>query len=88
MAVSGIDSALFRDQFSTAAMRAVFDDTSTLQKYLDMEAALARAEASLGIIPEDAATEITAAADMALYDMDALRDEMARTSHPQTSGHS
>lgn len=82
MAVSGIDSTLFRDQFSTAAMRAVFDDTSTLQKYLDMEAALARAEASLGIIPEDAAAEISKAADMALYDMDALRDEMARTSHP------
>jgi adenylosuccinate lyase len=82
MAVSGIDSLLYRDQFSTPAMREVFDDTSTLQKFLDMEAALARAEAALGIIPEGAAEQITKAADMSLYDMDAMREEMARTSHP------
>jgi 3-carboxy-cis,cis-muconate cycloisomerase len=82
MAVSGIDSVLYRDQFSTPAMRAAFDDTATLQKFLDMEAALARAEAALGIIPESAAAQITKAADMSLYDFDAIRDEMARTSHP------
>ena len=82
MAVSGIDSLLYRDQFSTPAMREVFDDTSTLQKFLDMEAALARAEAKLGIIPESAAAQITKSADMKLYDFDDMRAEMARTSHP------
>ena len=82
MAVSGIDSLLYRDQFSTPAMREVFDDTSTLQKFLDMEAALARAEAKLGIIPESAAEQITKSADMKLYDFDDMRAEMARTSHP------
>ena len=82
MAVSGIDSLLYRDQFSTPAMREVFDDTSTLQKFLDMEAALARAEAKLGIIPESAAAQISKSADMKLYDFDDMRAEMARTSHP------
>ncbi|MEQ9170265.1 MAG: adenylosuccinate lyase [Rhodospirillales bacterium] len=82
MAASTIDSTLFRDQFSTPAMRAVFDDKMTVQKWLDVEAALARAEASLGIIPEQAARDITRAADVEQYDLDAMRDEMARTSHP------
>ena len=82
MAVSGIDSTLFRDQFSTAPMRRAFDDLATVQKWLDVEAALARAEAGLGIIPDDAAKEITRAADVTLYDLDAMRDAMAKTSHP------
>lgn len=82
MAASTIDSTLFRDQFSTPAMRTVFDDKMTVQKWLDVEAALARAEASLGIIPAEAAEDITRAADVEQYDLDAMRDEMARTSHP------
>ncbi|MEK9672629.1 MAG: adenylosuccinate lyase [Rhodospirillaceae bacterium] len=82
MAVSGIDSLLYRDQYSTPAMRKVFDDKSTLQKMLDMEAALARAEAELGIIPKDAAAAIIKAADMSLYDFDEIRAEMTRISHP------
>jgi len=82
MAASTIDSTLFRDQFSTPAMRAVFDDKMTVQKWLDVEAALARAESFLGIIPEQAARDITRAADVEQYDLDAMRGEMARTSHP------
>ena len=82
MAAGTIDSTLFRDQFSTAAMRAVFDDKMTVQKWLDVEAALARAEAALGIIPADAADHISNVAVVGLYDLDDLRDQMARTSHP------
>ena len=47
-----IDSAIFRDIFSTEAMRRVFSDENRIQKYLDFEAALARAQARLGIIPQ------------------------------------
>jgi len=39
-----IDSAVFGDIFSTAPMRSVFSDANRVQKYLDFEAALARAE--------------------------------------------
>src|SRR5262249_31954708 len=53
-----LDSAVFRDIFTTEAMRTVFSDENRVQKYLDFEAALARAQAKLGIIPKEAATEI------------------------------
>ena len=53
-----IDSAVFADIFSTAAMRKVFSDYNRVQKYLDFEAALARAQARLGVIPKEAADEI------------------------------
>ena len=58
MPTSLIDSAIFRDIFSTEAMRRVFSDENRVQKYLDFEAALARAQARLGIIPQEAADEI------------------------------
>jgi 3-carboxy-cis,cis-muconate cycloisomerase len=56
------DSALFRDMFGTPEMRAVFSDEGYLQACLDTEAALARAQASVGMIPIEAASEITAKA--------------------------
>ena len=46
-----IDSIFFADLYGSAEMRAVFDDLTLLQKWLDFEAALARAEASVGLDP-------------------------------------
>jgi 3-carboxy-cis,cis-muconate cycloisomerase len=46
-------------------MRAVFSEERRLQTMLDVEAALARAQASLGIVPQAAADAITAAAGRA-----------------------
>ena len=43
-------------------MRAVFDERAYFQRMLDVEAALARVQARLGIIPADAAEAITRAA--------------------------
>ena len=40
-----LDSAVFRDIFTTEAMRQVWSDENRVQKYLDFEAALARAQA-------------------------------------------
>ncbi len=42
-------------QFTTDAMRAVFTDRSRVQRMLDFEAALARAQATAGVIPAAAA---------------------------------
>src|ERR1700674_4321834 len=53
-----LDSAVFRDIFTTPAMREVWSDENRVQKYLDFEAALARAQGKLGIIPKEAAAEI------------------------------
>jgi adenylosuccinate lyase len=77
-----IDSRLFKDQFSTAALRQIFSDENTVQKWLDVEAALAKVEAELGIIPVAAAEEIERKAHVELFDLDAMKREMDRTSHP------
>jgi 3-carboxy-cis,cis-muconate cycloisomerase len=53
-------------------MRAALDDRARLQRMLDVEAALARAEAALGIIPPPAAGSIAAACKAELYDIDAI----------------
>ena len=63
MTVSAIDSAVYGNLFTTAAMRAAFGDEARLQRMLDVEAALARAEAEVGLIPAAAAAEITAKAE-------------------------
>ena len=47
-------SPLLAPLFSSAAMRAVCDDAAYLQHMLDFEAALARAEAAVGVIPASA----------------------------------
>ncbi|MEX0694248.1 MAG: adenylosuccinate lyase [Rhodospirillales bacterium] len=77
-----IDSELFRDQFSTAAMRDIFSDRRTVQSWLDVEVALADAEAELGIIPAASAEAIRGASDAALYDLAVMKLEMDRTAHP------
>src|SRR5215472_11758077 len=51
IASTAIDSSVFSGIFSTGAMRRVFSDQNRLQKYLDVEVALARVQGRLGIIP-------------------------------------
>lgn len=78
-----IDSLLFRDMFGTPAMRAVFSDEAMLDRYVEAEAALARAEAKVGVIPAEAADAISAAAKRGLsYDMDRLRRETENVGYP------
>src|SRR5260370_25287336 len=62
MPVNPADSPIFGALYGTAQMHAVFDDRALLQRMLDVEAALARVQARLGIIPTVSAEEITAAA--------------------------
>lgn len=82
MAVSVIDSDLFKDSFGTAAMRAIFDEQAALQRYLDVEAALARVQARLGIIPEAAAAEITAKAQIELMDLAPIKSQTEVVGYP------
>lgn len=76
------DSALFRDMFGTAEMRAVFTDEALVRRYIDAEVALARAEAKVGVIPADAAHRIAAAADGIALDFDRLRRETENVGYP------
>jgi 3-carboxy-cis,cis-muconate cycloisomerase len=60
-------------------MRAVCDDTAYLQHMLDFEAALARAEATVGVIPASAAAAIEAACKADQFDLAALADAATRS---------
>jgi 3-carboxy-cis,cis-muconate cycloisomerase len=63
MAIGVLDSAIFADMFGTPAMRAIFGDEAFLLRCVDVEAALARAQGRLGIIPPQAGDAITRAAN-------------------------
>jgi len=56
------------------AMKQIFSHEALMQRWLDVEAALARAEASLGIIPDEAAKEISRKAKLELLDMKKLEE--------------
>lgn len=68
---------LFDAYFTQPAMRAIFCDQGRVQGMLDFEAALARAEASVGLIPQDAVAPIAAACKAELYDYAALAQAIA-----------
>jgi len=81
-ATTVLDSILFRDAFGTAAMREVFSDLSLISRYVEVEIALAKAEARCGVIPEAAADQIAARTDVAALDFDALRRETDIVGYP------
>jgi len=62
MAIGVLDSAIFADMFGTPAMRGLFGDEPFLARCVEVEAALARAQGRLGIIPFEAGEAITRAA--------------------------
>ena len=82
MPATALDSAIFRDIFGTEAMRNVFSDGSRIQKYLDFEAALARAQARLGIIPQAACDEILRHCKVDQFDFEKLKVQTERIGYP------
>jgi 3-carboxy-cis,cis-muconate cycloisomerase len=62
--------------------RALFTEAARFQSWLDVEAALAQAQAELGIIPEAAAREIARKAKLSFLDLGAVRAGLAKTGHP------
>jgi 3-carboxy-cis,cis-muconate cycloisomerase len=63
----------------------LFSKKNRWQHWLDIEAALAQVQAELGIIPEDAAKEIAAKANLDHIDADALAKDIKRTKAPIVS---
>jgi len=87
MAIGVLSSSLFGDMFGTAAMRAAFGEAAFLARCAEVEAALARGQARLGIVPEEAAKAISAAAaavaaDPQALDMARLQRETANVGYP------
>lgn len=79
MASSSIDSRVFGVLFASEEMKKIFSDENRVQKWLDTEAALARAQAKLGIITQDQADEITKKAKAELLDLDAIGEAYKST---------
>src|SRR5216684_410074 len=66
---------------SDPGIRALYQLENRWQAWLDVEAALARAQAELGIIPADAAEAIAAKARLDLMDRARIDEGFARTGH-------
>src|SRR4029077_12735078 len=87
MTVGLLSSILFGDMFGTAAMRAVFGEVAFLVRCAEVEAALARAQARLGIVPGEAAAAISApvaasAATPETLDRERLKRETETVGYP------
>jgi 3-carboxy-cis,cis-muconate cycloisomerase len=82
MASTVFDSAIYRDQFGTPAMRAVFSDETFVSKAVLVEVALAKVQGRLGIIPADAASEIAAKARAQAIDLARLKRETDNVGYP------
>ena len=63
-------------------IRALFTEAARFQSWLDVEAALAEAQAELGIIPARAAREIVTKAHLKYLDLAEVRAGLAKTGHP------
>ena len=72
--VSAYDSRILGPLFGESAIAGLFDDAATVRSMALVEAALARAEAALGIVPAEAAARITEAVDGFSPDLAALGD--------------
>ena len=77
-----MDSEIYRGIFISEQMRAVFSDESLMQKWLDTWSALAKAEADVGIIPEEAAEKIAKKAKYEVFDPNLIREGIVDTTHP------
>lgn len=69
-------------RFEDPGIRALFTEQSRWQSWLDVEAALAQAQARIGMIPREAAAAITEHAKLDRLDDARIREGLARTGHP------
>jgi 3-carboxy-cis,cis-muconate cycloisomerase len=77
MTDANVQSHLLSPLHASAAMRGVMSDRARLQRMLDFEAALARAEAAIGIITATGAVDIADACNAERYNIGALMEAAA-----------
>ncbi len=76
-----VDSRFYSSGYTTIEARQVFCDFRRMQRWLDVEAALAECQAAHGIIPEEAADKLSRTARLEHLDIQDIRDDIARTGH-------
>jgi len=75
------DSHFYGNNYATPASRRIFCDVCRVQRWLDVEVALAEAQGDLGMIPAEAVQDIASAARAEAFDLDAIREEVLRSRH-------
>lgn len=81
MSVSVFDMQSLQHLWSTEELRTIFGERNRIQKWLDFEAALAIAQAELGIIPAAAADEIASKCRAEAIDIATMSAEIRRIKH-------
>ncbi|CAN7723101.1 adenylosuccinate lyase [Variovorax paradoxus] len=81
MPVSVFDMQSLQHLWGTDELRTIFGEENRIQKWLDFEAALASAQAELGLIPAAAAKEIASKARVENIDIAAMSAEIRRIKH-------
>ncbi|MGQ0686253.1 3-carboxy-cis,cis-muconate cycloisomerase [Bradyrhizobium sp.] len=76
------DSFLYRDVFTTPAIRAVFSDEAQLEAYVQAEVALALAQGEVGVIPREAADAIARKAPAIALDREQLKRDTENVGYP------
>lgn len=76
-----IDSVLYGHLWGTDELRRVFDDDGRVQAWLDILAALAEAQAEVGLVPPDAARTIREHADVRRLDLGKIGEQTRSSGH-------
>lgn len=77
-----LDSQFFQNVFSTPESAVIWSDKTRTSYYLDFEAALAKVQAKLGIIPQKAADEIVKCCKWENLDIEELRRQTELIGYP------
>ncbi len=75
------DSRFFSHGYATDEARRIFCDQRRLQRWLDVESALLRAQARLSIIPAAAAERLRETARIDKFDLQAIKNDITLTGH-------
>ena len=80
--MSVFTSKIVRNMYGTHEMRTIFSDETRIANYVRIEVALAKVEASLGVIPEEAYATIAARAPGFQIDWERLRIDIEAVGYP------
>ncbi len=76
-----VDSDFYSNGYTTPEARSLFCDKLRYQRWIEVEKALASAQAELGIIPQWAADIINDKGHLEYFDLDAIRASIKETNH-------
>jgi adenylosuccinate lyase len=79
MSINIIDSIIFQNDYDAKEIRDIFDEVNVVESWLLFEATLAEVQADLGIIPKEAAEEISSKATLDHVKMDRIAEIYSKT---------